>query len=208
MELKELKCKNCGAKVEVDENATQATCKYCNTTFAIEDEYSAGYKYTKGVLKAKDEQYEKDIEKMKKNPAFKIMIAIIITIIIISILIFIFVTNSFFKMNNDNFFNKSDKENISDKIEDTKNDADYFNFTYYGMNGTKSKFFIERYLDNIVTNNKTNKEHLISVKYLDKETSNPDEIIEIKKSLVDGKEYELSMDYDKNGYFNKLTITE
>ena len=64
MELKELKCKNCGAKVEVDENATQATCKYCNTTFAIEDEYSAGYKYTKGVLKAKDEQYEKDMEKM------------------------------------------------------------------------------------------------------------------------------------------------
>lgn len=29
MELKELKCKNCGAKIELEEGKTEAICKYC-----------------------------------------------------------------------------------------------------------------------------------------------------------------------------------
>lgn len=38
MELKELKCKNCGAKIELEEGKTEVTCKYCNTTFKVDDE--------------------------------------------------------------------------------------------------------------------------------------------------------------------------
>lgn len=83
-----------------------------------------------------------------------------------------------------------------------------FNFTFKGYNGTKTKFFIEGYLDTIVTNNKTNQDHQISVKFNNQETTDPNEIVSIKQSLLDNKEYELSMDYDTQGYFNKLTITE
>ena len=30
MELKELKCKNCGAKIELEEGKTEVKCKYCS----------------------------------------------------------------------------------------------------------------------------------------------------------------------------------
>ena len=58
MKLIELKCKNCGAKLEVEEGTTQITCKFCDTTFSIDDAYTQGYKYTKGVLTAQEEQRE------------------------------------------------------------------------------------------------------------------------------------------------------
>ena len=45
MKFVELKCKNCGAKLEVEEGTTQVTCKFCDTTFSIDDAYTQGYKY-------------------------------------------------------------------------------------------------------------------------------------------------------------------
>lgn len=71
MELKELRCKNCGAKIEVNEGTRMVTCKYCNTTFSTDDDYSAGYEYTKGVLKAQEEQLEKNMELLYKRPISK-----------------------------------------------------------------------------------------------------------------------------------------
>ena len=106
---------------------------------------------------------------------------------------------------------KNNKENIVDKSDnndDNDFDAQWFNMKFSEFNGTKSTFFIKGYLDRIVTNNKTEKEHIITVKYLDKETSDSDEIVAIKKSLAENGEYELSMDYDEKGFINKLTIVE
>ena len=40
MKFVELKCKNCGAKLEVEEGTTQVTCKFCDTTFSIDDAYT------------------------------------------------------------------------------------------------------------------------------------------------------------------------
>ena len=94
------------------------------------------------------------------------------------------------------------------RTENESIDVDMFNIPFSGMNGQKSTFFINDYLDKIVTNNKKQQEHIITVKYQDKETSNPDEIIAIKKSLDESKQYELSTDYDQAGFINKLTITE
>ena len=98
--------------------------------------------------------------------------------------------------------------NSKDNNDDNDFDAQWFNMKFSEFNGTKSTFFIKGYLDRIVTNNKTEKEHIITVKYLDKETSDSDEIVAIKKSLAENGEYELSMDYDEKGFFNKLTIVE
>ncbi|MBR1385657.1 MAG: hypothetical protein IJ568_02380 [Bacilli bacterium] len=36
MRLVEKKCPNCGAGISFDANATEVTCKYCNTCFEIE----------------------------------------------------------------------------------------------------------------------------------------------------------------------------
>lgn len=199
MELKELKCKNCGAKIELEEGKTEVTCKYCNTTFKVDDEYSKAYNYTKGILKAHNEQ----MQEFYNSREGKLSKRIINIIIIIVFLIFFLVIGLMIS----NIYNYS---HIRSNVIETKNesiDVDMFNIQFSGMNGQKSTFFINDYLDEIVTNNKK-QEHIITVKYQDKETSNPDEIIAIKKSLDESKQYELSTDYDQAGFINKLTITE
>ena len=38
MKLVEMKCKNCGSTLKVEENAQSITCEYCHSTFMIDDE--------------------------------------------------------------------------------------------------------------------------------------------------------------------------
>ena len=63
MKLVELKCKNCGAQLKVEEGTAQVKCEFCGSTFSVDDAYNEGYKYTKGVLKAHSEQMEEDFNK-------------------------------------------------------------------------------------------------------------------------------------------------
>ena len=187
MELKELKCKNCGAKIELEEGKTEVTCKYCNTTFKVDDEYSKAYNYTKGILKAHNDQMQEFYNSREGKLSKRIInIIFIIVFLIFFLIIGLTISNIY------NYSNVIETENESI-------DVDMFNIPFSGMND---------YLDKIVTNNKKQQEHIITVKYQDKETSNPDEIIAIKKSLDESKQYELSTDYDQAGFINKLTITE
>lgn len=196
MELKELKCKNCGAKIELEEGKTEVTCKYCNTTFKVDDEYSKAYNYTKGILKAHNDQMQEFYNSREGKLSKRIInIIFIIVFLIFFLIIGLTISNIY------NYSNVIETENESI-------DVDMFNIPFSGMNGQKSTFFINDYLDKIVTNNKKQQKHIITVKYQDKETSNPDEIIAIKKSLDESKQYELSTDYDQAGFINKLTITE
>lgn len=66
------------------------------------------------------------------------------------------------------------------------------------MQGTQSKFMLSSYLDKIVTSNKTNSNHIITVIYKEKTTTTEDGIVEIKHSLNDNIKYEVSLDYDTN----------
>ena len=49
---------------------------------------------------------------------------------------------------------------------------------------------------------------LITVIYKDKETTDPDTIVEIKHSLNDRNKYEVKLDYDNDGYVNKITLED
>lgn len=77
-------------------------------------------------------------------------------------------------------------------------------------NGTKSGFFLSGDIDEIINNNKTNKEHLIEVVFDGTSYGkSADKISEAKDKInnrVDSK-YEVELDYDKEGYVNKVTIT-
>lgn len=209
MKLNELKCKNCGAKIELEEGKTEVTCKYCNTTFTVDDEYTKAYKYTKGMLKAEHDQMQENLKEYNNSPEGKATIRFANTIQVLCFIVFIIaliiIGITTFNMSNNRLLNNN--TNISSNSNDNF-DAEMFNNTFYGYNGTTSTFFVKDCLDEIINSNKKEKKHIITVKYNDKETSNPDEILEIKKSLDDSKEYKLSMDYDSNGFFNKLTITE
>ena len=70
MKLVEMKCKNCGAVLEVEEGTKQIKCNYCGSNYQLDDEVThiqydnaqeAGYDFEKGRQKAAS---EKTIQKM------------------------------------------------------------------------------------------------------------------------------------------------
>lgn len=208
MKFVELKCKNCGAKLEVEEGATQVTCKFCGTTFSIDDAYTQGYKYTKGVLKAQSEQMEENLNtahEFLKNSSFgktsKVFSVVFATIFI---LIFVFIGYGIYTT-----FSETENEFETENESETAHDSfevNSFNMPYENDAGKRSGFFIVRTLDDIVTNNKTNKSHIITVVYNDIKATDEKGIKEIRNMLSEDKDYDVSLSYDNNGYVNKFAI--
>ena len=98
-----------------------------------------------------------------------------------------------------------EKENTAKKESEKKS----FNSNYEFYTGTQYKGVISSFiLDKVITNNKTNQSHLISVVYKNHNTTNPEEIKNLKNELDDWHQYEVSLDYDTDGYINKITIEE
>lgn len=89
---------------------------------------------------------------------------------------------------------------------------DSFNSTFEMNQGTKSGMFAKSQVDNIIKNNKKDKEHLIEVIFDGTSYgTDPSNISNVKNKLQEFngykfQEYEISLDYDDNGYVNKATI--
>lgn len=202
------------------------------TTSEIRDGVKSGVNKVKEYISDKDNQEKiKDAGrkglKVTKSIGIGYLICIgVIFVLVISIFIFVFA--SFFKVRNqadqvidkstqiidkiidqdmeDSNQQNSDFETGSSSQQSSDFEIEFFNAPFETYNGTKSISAVESLLNKIVTNNKTEVEHIITVIYNEKTTSNPSEIINIKHTLEDGKEYEVSLDYDTTGYINKITI--
>lgn len=103
------------------------------------------------------------------------------------------------------------KEIVSGQIEEQKeenkqNEIKQYNSKFDIYSGEQYGNFLDNLLENVINNNKTQKEHIITVKYNQKETNIPEEIKTIKSQLEKLDEYEVTLDYDDNGYVNKVTI--
>ena len=199
MKLVELKCNNCGAQLKVEEGTSQVKCEFCGSTFSVDDAYNEGYKYTKGVLKAHSEQMEEDFNKAQDlmdrfigKPSRVFFIAFVA----IFILIFGFIGYRIYTTFTDN-----EKEHDSFEVNS-------FNTPYETDAGKRSGFFIVGTLDDIVTNNKTNKSHIIAVVYNGITATEEKSIKEIRNMLSENKDYDVSLDYDSNGYVNKFRIED
>ena len=105
---------------------------------------------------------------------------------------------------NNNMHNQL-KEEVNDRI--NKQDVYDFNFYFSNINGTKNGFMLKPTLDELITSNKT-KERKITFKYNEIETQDPDIIKETKKKFDDRKDYEISVDYDENGYIKLITVED
>jgi hypothetical protein len=92
--------------------------------------------------------------------------------------------------------------------EANKQKARIFNSDFEIYTGTKQKMSIETLLDKVVTNNKKEKEHIITVKYNETVSNNTEDIVKLKHSLEAGKKYEILLDYDETGYVNQVTIID
>ena len=156
----------------------------------------------------------------------KILIPLIIVLVIIALIIgankmktFNKAANEIVGVNNEiisednlffsfiNFIKEIITGQVKEQLEDNKLDEiKRYNSKFETYNGTQSGNFVENLLELVVTNNKTKKDHLITVKYNQNETNVPDEIKGIKPKLEKFDEYEVTLDYDDNGYVNKVTI--
>lgn len=83
-----------------------------------------------------------------------------------------------------------------------------FNFTYETSNGTQNGFNVKNLLDDVITNNKTNKDHILNVMYKDTNTTDVEIIKNLKPNFDEWTKYEISLDYDENGYVNQITIED
>lgn len=156
----------------------------------------------------------------------KILIPLIIVLVVIALIIgvnkmkmFNKAANEIVGVNNEiiskdnsiisfiNFIKEIITGQVKEQLEDNKLDEiKRYNSKFETYNGTQSGNFVENLLELVVTNNKTKKDHLITVKYNQNETNVPDEIKGIKPKLEKFDEYEVTLDYDDNGYVNKVTI--
>lgn len=208
--------------VGVDEKYIPEDEKYVDEsllggTDEIRDGVSEGIKKIRGYVTDKDNQ-----EKFKTfgRKGLKIAkgigigyIAFFGIIIFMFLLTFIVFIVNMFKIN-------SRKDDIYDNAKDqidgiyeqmnqyTDSDIRWFNSSFETYSGTKSLFMVSSLLDKIVTNNKTERDHIITVVYGDTNTTDPKEIVSIKHSLNDDKKYEVYLDYDSNGFVNMVTLTE
>lgn len=110
------------------------------------------------------------------------------------------------------------RQELEEKIEKEQEEyhenfnKDNFNSTFEMYQGTKSGMFTKSQVDNIIKNNKKDKEHLIEVIFDGTSYgTDPLSIQNIKNKLQEFngykfQEYEISLDYDDNGYVNKITI--
>lgn len=109
---------------------------------------------------------------------------------------------------------KDKMDNTQNIIEDTKNkmddtskeiDIDKFNNSIEIYNGTNIGQGTKLLLDRIITSNKT-EERKITVKFLETETQEETKIKEMKRSIETFDNYEVTFEYDEDGFINKAII--
>ena len=192
MKLVELECKNCGGNLKVEEGTDIVTCPYCNATYKIDDEVkhvkyddmeNSGYEFEKGRIKAQKEHLYSATSTPIPTKFIVIPIFAIVAFFMIASII--------------GFATRNKTEN---SVEVSKNE---FNLNY--NNGRQYGGFVEDDLADIIESNKKYSKKIV-VKYEDKETDDPAEIANIKKNLDLSKSYEITLDYDKDGYLCCYTI--
>ena len=216
MELKELKCKNCGANLKVEPNAKDVTCNFCHTTFSVETMENTGYEFEKGRIKAQKEELSNslksagdalnntisningaEVEKAAKGVG--IVFSIIFVVMFAAVALFI--VRSIIGFNSaEKVFNSNVKSTV-DKYEVTA-----FNSSLEIYTGTKSYMLFESALSDIVTINKKG-EHKVEVVYNDIKTTDPDKIDDLSISL-ENKDYHISLDYGDDGFVNRFIIKD
>lgn len=127
----------------------------------------------------------------------------IVIILVISIFTFVIVNmTKMIGISND----IREKNNTLIDKEDERINRNSFNKQFEMYSGSKTGVSLKSLLDDVITNNKKELEHIITVTQNETTTSTPDKIIELKQKIEDFAEYEISLDYNKDGYVNKVNI--
>ena len=205
--MKEMKCKNCGAVIHIDENVKTATCNYCGSTYSAKDQIT--YNFNINMNDNTKEVFNNAFNSVNNVPKRVISIFIIFFVlsfimsITFSILRFSIVEE---KPDINNWINdnENNKENgIKDNIDISK---EFFNTRFEWYEGEQSLFWIDILFDEIEQTNENEERH-ITVVYKDIEANTKEELDSIKEQLED-KKYNLHFEKDEDGYYYKVTIND
>lgn len=205
--------------VGVDEKYIPEDEKYVdnNLNSEIKNDMHDIYKGAKEYVSDKDNQ-----KKMKKTGRKGLKVAkglvighlvLSVFIVLMVIVIFVLAFSQFFKINKQSNEIQDRANNVIDQDINATDDGynkvnvDYFNFDIEYYRGTQYGSTVSTLLDNVVTKMKKNTDHPITVIYNTTTTSKVDEITALKKQFDETAQYEVSLDYDSNGYINKVTIS-
>ncbi len=212
--MEKLKCESCGANLEIDENKEYATCPYCNLKYKLKKDNNLNIKLEL------DEDTKETIKKggktLLKLGISHFIIVSTIAIIVIGGIIFGIVKlfNTATKTYEDtkkeireNKTNDSSSDNNLNEYDSMKQkiEVSSFNSKYELYSGKQNKHLLKTIFDSVATNNSKNIDKKITIVCSGVHTSDPEEITDLYDKLED-KEYEIKLDYDDNGYVNKITI--
>ena len=185
MKLNQIECKSCGAHIKVNDGDENVRCPYCGNTYSVSEEK----------------------KKMRKKNNSVIIIIIIVVFIIMPMIFFIGFLGLAGHMAHRGTNTTITTTNSGTSSVENR-DYEVFKFNSGYNNGTWFGGTVGTMLDRVVTSNKTNSKKTIVVKYKETQTEKPDEIIELKKKLEQFTSYEVILDYDNEGYINKITIED
>lgn len=94
------------------------------------------------------------------------------------------------------------KENVFGEVTNKINTST-FNGKFELYNGSNRGTQLKRLLEDVITSNKK-EDRKITIKYLEIVTQDPEEIQNLKMSIKDYNNFEVSFDYDENGYIYQL----
>lgn len=108
-----------------------------------------------------------------------------------------------YEYDDDGVINKAlvEKEKIKESAVDSFNNM--FKSLYFG---SKDGFFMSGFIDAVIKSNEKNPENIITVSFNGKETSNADELRRMKNQFVNGRNYEVSYEYDEEGLIKKAIV--
>ena len=216
--MEKLKCSSCGAELQVEENKEYAKCNHCGARYKLNEDLNINIKLDDNMK----EVLNNGIGTVHKSLKF-----MIIPVIAFICFIIIIIISSTIRMNENRKIEqqrqkeiqeeakkqqekmeeeaKKQQEKIEKENKEWKEEINktQFNFQFEHDGGTKSEFFLKSTLDEIIQSNKTH-DKKVSLVYDGTETTDESEIIKIKQSL--NGTYEVSINYDDNGYVNKIVV--
>lgn len=196
--MKKLRCTSCGAELKIEDNNEYAVCEHCGSKYKLNEDLNINIKVDDSVK----EVINNGIEASKHFSLFLLIPVVLFVMIIIVGVFFAFKTYNDSKKSQDIFnekFNDS-REQFNEMVE-----KDSFNFQFNSAAGTKSGFLLKSTLDKVIKSNKTNSRQVTLV-YNGNSTTNENEIIEIKHELVERDDYEVSVNYDDDGYVFEIVV--
>jgi hypothetical protein len=194
--MKKLNCSSCGAELRIEENKEYAVCDHCGSKYKLNEDLNINIKLDDNVKDVINTSFG------TVNKASKFMfVPIFIFFIAFSLILFIGIRSINRSRNNSEENRKQTEEKVNKQQEEVKKDI--FNFQFVNDNGTKSALLLESTLDEIIQSNKLYNRKVTLV-YNGKETTDETEIINIKHSLEG--DYEVSLDYDDEGFINRIKV--